>query len=185
MPTAGPLPLRPVPDSLGHCKYCGKPIAFRDTPSGALQPRDVDPATGQLTGVHFATCPDRARAKREQRVREGKPPEPPVDRCHLPACGSPDLVYLAPTGEGGAGTLWASRCRACGIHRFLPKAFTAPSGALPVEAPPGPPPASLGALRPWRRPEWDWAWGWRAAAGWDWWWPKLPADPAAPAPGGG
>jgi hypothetical protein len=179
MPTVAYPPPRPAPDPLGRCKYCGRPIAFRQTPSGALQPWDVDPGTGELTAVHFGTCPARARAKREQRIREGKSPEPPVDRCYLPACGSPDLVYLAPTGEGGNGHLWASRCLACATHRYLPKAFAPPAGVLSVVAPPpGGPPAALPALLSRRRPEWDWQWGWRVGGGWDWW-PTLPADPSA------
>jgi len=175
-PRGSPAPT----DTTGTCKYCGKPIVFRETPSGALQPWDIDPGTGELTGVHFASCPKQAEARRQRRVREGKPADVPLDRCHLPACGSPDLVYLAPTGKGGNGHLWASRCPACGIHRFLPQAFVPPADALPVEAPPpGGPPATLPALRAWRRPEWDYAWGWRAGGGWDWW-PKLPADPSDP-----
>jgi hypothetical protein len=181
MPTAGPPPSHPTrsaPAALGRCKHCGRPIAFRETPSGALQPWDVDPGTGELVAVHFGTCPARLQAKREQRLREGKPTDVPLDRCHLPACGSPDLIYLPPTGEGGNGALWASRCQACGIHRYLPRGFVPPEGALPaVAAPPGGPPRSLPPLRSWSRPEWDYAWGWRAGRGWAWW-PKRPPDGA-------
>jgi hypothetical protein len=186
MPTAGPHPARSAPDALGRCKSCGRPIAFRETPSGALQPWDVDPGTGELVAVHFGTCPARRQAKREQRLREGKPADVPLDRCHVPACGALDLVYVAPTGAGGNGALWASRCQACGIHRYLPKAFDPPPGAIPaVAVPPGGPPRSLPPLRPWSRPEWDYAWGWRRAAGWGWW-PRVPrrggrAEPQEPA----
>jgi hypothetical protein len=170
----------------GRCRCCGRPVVFRETPAGRWQPWDVDPGTGEATAVHFGTCPARRRTQREQRVREGKPPDVPLDRCHRPACGSSGLVSLAPTGEGGHGHLWASRCLACGVHRFLPEAFAPPAGALPVVATPvGGPPATLLALRPWRRPEWDWQWGSRAGRGWDWW-PKLPgAAPGAAGPGPG
>ena len=97
---------RGAPDRLGYsghsgrCRCCGRPVVFRETLAGRWQPWDVDPGTGEVTAVHFGTCPARRQAKREQRVREGKPPDVPLDRCHLPACGSSDLVSLAPTGEG-------------------------------------------------------------------------------------
>jgi hypothetical protein len=156
-------------DPFGTCRHCGRPIAFRETPSGALQPWDVDPSTGEPTTVHFATGPARQRAKREERLRQGKPAEVPLDRCHLPGCGSPELVFLAPTGEGGNGSLWASRCQGCGVHRYLPKRFTPPPGALPPEPPPPFPPGPRGHTRAWREAEWDWCWCWREDGhGWAW-----------------
>jgi hypothetical protein len=180
-----------APDRLGHvgrCRCCGRPVVFRETPGGRWQPWGVDPGTGEVTAVPSGTCPARRWAKREQRVREGQPPDVPLDRCHRPVCGAPDPVSLAPTGAGGHGHLWASRCLACGVHRFLPEAFAPPAGALPAGAAPvGGPPATLPALRPWRRPEWDWQWGSRAAGGRAGW-PKLPGAPpgdAGPGPGRG
>jgi hypothetical protein len=165
MPTAGPPPAPSAPDALGRCTYCGRPIAFRETPSGALQPWDVDPATGELTEVHFATCPARLRAKRERRLAQGKPADVPLDRCHLPDCGHPELRYLPPKGEGGIRRLWAARCLRCGIHRFLPAAFAPPAEALPIpEVAPDP----VAGLPPYRWHPWLREWGWTVAGGWGW-----------------
>lgn len=181
------VPDRPAPGKTpagagtARCRYCGKTIVFRETLNGRLQPMDIDPATGEVLEVHFGTCPARQEARRQRRLAEGKPPAVPTDRCHLPSCGGPALRYLPPKGVGGSGHLWAARCLRCGIHRFLPRTFDPPAGALPPAAPTTSPPR---AVRPWSRPEHDWEWAWQPA-GWAWYRRHLGVPSAASsAPGG-
>ena len=170
-----------APGPVGRCRCCGRPVVFRETPSGRSQPWDVDPGTGGLLAVRFATCPARRQAKRARSGsgRASRPTSPRI-AATCPAAARPisspsPLPVRAATATCGRPAAWRVASTGSSRGRSSPR--------------PGPrpwsPPRRAGRPRRSRRcgrgvvRSGIGRGALRADRGWTWW-PEPPAEPPAP-----